>query len=67
MVSKRNAPKPMIHEISYDNRLVCSKCGKVLRSSHEGIVDDNNIAFCESCYRNMLVPNLRECYMEALD
>jgi hypothetical protein len=36
-------------------------------SSHEGIIGDNNITFCESCYKNSLFPNLRECYMEVLD
>jgi len=67
MVTERSSIEPTIHEASCGDNFTCSKCGRVLMSSHEGIVGDNNIAFCESCYKNLLLPNLREYYMEALD
>jgi formylmethanofuran dehydrogenase subunit E len=67
MGTRRNRIEPRTHKEPSSARISCSKCGRVLMSSHEGIVGENNIAFCESCYKNLLFPNLRECYMEMLD
>ena len=66
METRRNSIEPRAYEKSHSGRITCSKCGRVLMSSHEGIVGDN-IAFCESCYESLLFPNLRERYMEVLD
>lgn len=55
------------YERSHSDKIVCSKCGRVLISSHEGIVGDNNIAFCEYCYKVMLFPNFHEHSMEITD
>jgi len=65
--TRRNSIEPRAYEKSHSGEIICSKCGRLLMPSHEGIVDDANIAFCESCYKNLLFPNLRECYMEVLD
>ena len=66
MEIKRKHIEPRAYEKSYSEKIACSKCGRVLMSTHEGIVGDN-IALCESCYKNLLFPNLRECCMEVLD
>jgi formylmethanofuran dehydrogenase subunit E len=67
METTRNGMEPRTYKKPHSGEIFCSKCGRALMSSHEGIVDDTNIAFCESCYKNSLFPNLRECYMEVLD
>jgi formylmethanofuran dehydrogenase subunit E len=67
METIRNYIEPRTYEKSPSGEISCSKCGRVLMSSHEGIVGDNNIAFCEYCYKNLLFPNLHDCYMEVLD
>ena len=66
METIRNYIEPTPYEESHSGTISCSKCGRVLMSSHEGIVGDN-IAFCEYCYKNHMFPNLHDCYMEVLD
>jgi len=67
MKAERKSIEPTIHQASGNDDFTCSKCGRVLMSSHEGIIGDNNIAFCEPCYKSLLFPNLRECSMEVPD
>lgn len=63
----RNSIEPGAHEKSHKGKLICSECGMALKSPHEGIVGDNNIAYCVSCYKHILFPNLDENYLEIFD
>lgn len=63
----KNIIKLKTYEKSQSKKVACSKCGRVLVSSHEGIVGNNNIAFCEYCYQSLLFPHFREHYMEITD
>ena len=67
MEIKRKSIEPRAYEKSHSEKIICSKCGMVLKSSNKGIVGDNNIAFCEYCYKNLLFPNLHENYLEILN
>jgi len=64
---KRKHIEPLSYEKSYSEKIACSKCGRVLISPHEGIVGDNNVAFCEYCYKSLLFPNLNENYLEIVN
>jgi len=64
METKKNIIDLRAYEKSHSEKIACSKCGRALMSSHEGIVGDNNIAFCEYCYKNLLFPNLHENCLE---
>ncbi len=65
METKKNIIKLKTYEKSRRDKITCSKCGRVLMSCHDGIVGNNNIAFCEYCYKNFLFPHLHENYLEA--
>jgi formylmethanofuran dehydrogenase subunit E len=67
METKKNIIEFRTYKKSHSDKITCSKCGRLLVSSHEGIVGDNNIAFCEYCYENLLFPHFREHYMEITD
>ena len=67
METKKNIIHLRTYEKSRSKKITCAKCGRVLMSSHDGIVGDNNIAFCEYCYESLLFPHFREHYMEITD
>jgi len=67
MEIKRKHIEPRTYKKSHSEKVACSKCGRALMSSHEGIVGNNNIAFCEYCYESLLFPHFREHYMEITD
>ena len=67
MESKTSSNDLKIDEKIHNTKNVCSVCGRVLLSSHEGIVGDNNITFCEYCYKNLMFPNFHDHYMEMVD
>jgi formylmethanofuran dehydrogenase subunit E len=67
MEIKRKSIEPRAYEKSHSEKIACSKCGRVLMSSHEGIIGDNNIAFCEYCYKSLLFPNLHENCLEIVN
>jgi hypothetical protein len=66
-VTERSEIESMAHETSPLETMACSICGIVLKSPQEGIVGDNNIAYCVSCYKHLLFPNLDENYIEIID
>jgi len=67
METKKNIIALRTYEKSHSEKIACSKCGMVLKSSRKGIVGDNNIAFCEYCYKNLLFPNLHENCLEIVN
>ena len=67
MENKKDIVALSAYEKSHRDKITCSKCGRVLVSSHEGIVGNNNIAFCDYCYKSLLFPHVSECYMEITD
>ena len=67
METKKNIVPLSAYEKSHSEKIPCSKCGRVLMSSREGIVGNNNIAFCEYCYESLLFPHFHEYYMEITD
>ena len=64
---KKNIIDLRTYEKLHNEKITCSKCGRVLLSSHEGIVGDNNIAYCEYCYKKLLFPNLHENCLETFN
>jgi len=67
MKTKKNIIELRTYEKSHGDKNICSKCGRVLVSSHEGIVGNNNIAFCEYCYESLLFPHYRKHCMDITD
>ena len=67
METKKNTIELKTYEKSHSDKIICSKCGRVLVSSHEGIVGNNSIALCEYCYESLLFPHYHEHYMEITD
>ena len=67
METKKDIVDLRTYDKLHREKVACSKCGRVLVSSHEGIVGNNNIAFCEYCYESLLFPHFREHYMEITD
>ena len=67
METKKHIIQARTYETTHSAKVACSKCGKILISSHEGILGDNNIVFCDYCYKSLLFPHVSECYMEITD
>jgi formylmethanofuran dehydrogenase subunit E len=50
-----------------DGVVACSRCGRVLRSFREWIMDDAGAVFCVSCYKDRLFPRINDYYTEMFD
>lgn len=50
-----------------DGAVACSRCGRVLRSFREWIMDDTGAVFCVSCYQDRLFPRFNDYHTELFD
>ncbi len=50
-----------------EEAVTCSKCGQLLRHTHEWVRGENGTIICATCYQEILFPNINDHSMEVFD